>query len=194
VLILLGTTGFSGGLGIAIAGTLCVVVGMVFITWQAPALKLFDWVERRPGKLRQLAPKLRDAFTSLRLLASPVALLLPTLLSIVGWGCEGVALYLLLQGFSAAAPLPLTVFFYATATLAGAIIPVPGGLGVAEAMIQEQLVRLGGVPQAPATAAMILIRLATLWWAVLVGFAALALLRVRYPRLLRGDARAAEAV
>lgn len=187
VLIALGSAGFSGGLPWALAGTAAVLVGMVFIMWPTPALLLLERLGRSSGKLGQLAPKLRTAFDSLRVLASPAALILPTLLSIVGWGAEGVALYLLLDGFGAPAPLPLTVFFYATATLAGAIIPVPGGLGVAEAMIQEQLVRLAHVPQAPATSAMILIRLATLWWAVVVGFVALGLLRWRYPTLLRAD-------
>ena len=79
------------------------------------------------------------------------------------------------------------MFFYSTATLAGALIPVPGGLGVAEGMIQEQLVRLGGVPQGDATGAMILIRFATLWWAVAVGFAALAILRLRFPAELAAE-------
>ena len=78
----------------------------------------------------------------------------------------------------------VAVFFYSTATLAGALIPVPGGLGVAEAMIQQQLVELGHVPTGDATAAMLLVRFATLWWAVLVGFLALALLRLRFPERL----------
>jgi hypothetical protein len=50
-------------------------------------------------------------------------------------------------------------------------------------MIHEQLVRLGGAPTAVATASMILVRFATLWWAVAVGFVALAILRARYPKL-----------
>jgi uncharacterized protein (TIRG00374 family) len=111
-------------------------------------------------------------------------LIWPTLLSIVAWGCEGVALWVLLRGFDAPVPLGVAVFFYSTATLAGALIPVPGGLGVAEAMIQEQLVRLGGVAPGDATAAMILVRFSTLWFAVLVGFLALAVLRLRFPERL----------
>jgi uncharacterized membrane protein YbhN (UPF0104 family) len=99
-----------------------------------------------------------------------------------------VALFVLLRGFHAPVPLGVAVFFYSTATLAGALIPVPGGLGVAETMIQEQLVQLGHVPAGDATAAMILIRFATLWWAVLVGFMALAILRLRFPARLGGDA------
>jgi uncharacterized protein (TIRG00374 family) len=133
-----------------------------------------------------MAPRLSGAWTSLKVVTSPGALVWPTFLSLVGWGGEGVALYLILQGFDVNAPATLAVFFYATATLAGALIPVPGGLGVTEAMIQAQLVSVGGAAPGPAAAAMFLIRLATLWWAVLVGFVALGMLKSRYPRLLGG--------
>ena len=98
-------------------------------------------------------------------------------------------MWVILRGFQAEIPLERALFFYSTATLAGALVPLPGGLGVVEGMIREQLVRVSHVPDGPATAAMMLIRFATLWWAVLVGFAALALLRVRYPDRL-GDASA----
>ncbi len=180
-LIVVGSGAFAGGLDWALAGTLAVAAGVGFVVWERPSLLLLDWLERRGGGFGRLAPKLRVALGSLRVVAGPGALIWPTLLSIVAWGCEGVALFVLLRGFEAPVPLGVAVFFYSTATLAGALIPVPGGLGVAEAMIQEQLVRLGGVAPGDATAAMILVRFATLWWAVLVGFLALAALRLRFP-------------
>jgi uncharacterized membrane protein YbhN (UPF0104 family) len=183
-LIVVGSGAFAGGLSWAIAGMLAVGAGILFIVWERPALALIGWCEQRGGFLGRVGPKLRVAFSSLRVVAGPAALIWPTLLSIIAWGCEGVALYVLLLGFGATVSLGVAVFFYSTATLAGALIPVPGGLGVAETMIREQLVRLGGVPQGDATAAMILVRFATLWWAVLVGFMALALLRLRHPEKL----------
>jgi glycosyltransferase 2 family protein len=183
LLIVLGSAGFSGGLPWAAAGTVAVLVGLVLILWDKPLVTLIRWCETRPGRLATLAPKLTEAHASLKIVASPGALIWPTLLSVLAWGCEGVALYVILSGFGAGIGLTLSVFFYTTATLAGAIIPVPGGLGVTEAMIHEQLVRLGGVEQAAATSSMILVRFATLWWAVLVGFLALFLLRIRYPAL-----------
>lgn len=188
-LIVIGSAGFAGGLGWAAAGSAAVVVGLVLILWRAPGEWLLARLERGPARLQKLVPRLREAFDSLRLLASPSALLWPALLSLVGWGAEGVALYLLLQGFGATVSATLCVFFYATATLAGALVPVPGGLGVVEALIQEQLVRLASVAQPDAAAAMILIRFATLWWAVLVGFAALAALRARFPGLMSDASR-----
>ncbi|HVJ17916.1 MAG TPA: lysylphosphatidylglycerol synthase transmembrane domain-containing protein [Polyangiaceae bacterium] len=187
VLIVLGSAAYAGGLGWALAGTVAVLVGITLIVWERPMHVLLAWLERHP-RLGRVAPKLREAYGSLRLVAGPAALLWPTFLSVIAWGAEGLALYVILRGFSASVPLDVAVFFYSTATLAGALVPVPGGLGVAEAMIQEQLVRLGGVEQGSATSAMILIRFATLWWAVLVGFLALFLLRLRFPAELRGDA------
>jgi uncharacterized membrane protein YbhN (UPF0104 family) len=188
ILIVIGSGAFAGGLRWAVAGTIACSVGLLFVVWERPLNATLGWLEARRGRLAGIAPRLRVALGSLRVVAGPAALLWPTTLSVVAWAAEGVALWVLLRGFSASVPLGVAVFFYATATLAGALIPVPGGLGVAEGMIQEQLVRLGGVPHGDATGAMILIRFATLWWAVAIGFAALGLLRLRFPERLAGDA------
>jgi uncharacterized membrane protein YbhN (UPF0104 family) len=186
----LGSAGFRGGAYWAICGTAAVAVGLGLVLWQAPVRWLLAFLER--GRFTHWGPKLARAYDSLRIVASPSALGWPVLLSVLGWGLEGVALHALLSGFGQAPALSFSVFFYATATLAGALIPVPGGLGVTEAMIHEQLVRLAGAPEPIASACMILIRLATLWWAVLLGFVALGILRVLFPEQLGAgaDARA----
>lgn len=187
VLVLFGSLGFPGGLPWALAGGAAVATGLLLILWRTPLEALIAWMQTRQGPLARLAPRLREAGDSLRILANPPALLWPTFLSLVGWGGEGVALWWILNGFGVDVPVQLAVFFYATATLAGALIPVPGGLGVAEALLQSQFVQLGGVPEGPATGAMLLIRFATLWWAVCVGFAALGVLSRRFPGLLKGS-------
>jgi uncharacterized protein (TIRG00374 family) len=189
VLILLGGATFPGGLPWALAGSCAVGLGMLLVLWQAPLLAICARIERRGGRLAELAPKLRESLASLRLLAGPTSLPLPALLSVLGWGCEGIALSVLLDGFSAQVPLSLALFFYATSTLAGALVPIPGGLGLVEGMLRQELVTLGGVEHGAATAAMILTRLATLWWAVVVGFLALFVLRLRYPAALGSEGK-----
>jgi uncharacterized protein (TIRG00374 family) len=181
-LIFLGSIGFESGVHWALAGSAVIVIALAMVLWEAPLDHLLAWVARHP-RFGRFEPKLREAVESLRLLAGPSAIAWPMVLSIVAWACEGVALWVLLVGFGTRTPLLLSVFFYETASLAGALIPIPGGLGVVEGMIHEQLVRLGGASATVATASMILIRLATLWWAVAVGFVALAILRARYPKL-----------
>jgi uncharacterized protein (TIRG00374 family) len=181
LLILLGGASFAGGLPWALAGVAAVAIGLLFILWQPPALWLCARLEQSGGRFARFVPTLRTALSSLRLLAGPSSLPVPALLSVIGWGCEGVALHTLLGGFHAKVTPSLAMFFYATSTLAGALVPIPGGLGLVEGMLREELVNLGRVDQATATAAMILTRLATLWWAVAVGFMALLWLRLRFP-------------
>ncbi|MBW2453565.1 MAG: flippase-like domain-containing protein [Deltaproteobacteria bacterium] len=184
-MIAVGSLGFDGGLPWAIAGTVLVLLILIFVSTPRISQPVVDWLGRLPGPLGRLgtriAAPLTEALTQLRALTTPRRLVWPTLLSFVGWSLEGVGLWVILKGFGLDTPLTLAIFFYATATLAGAIIPLPGGLGVTDKLIEEQLARLGGVPATAATAAMLLIRFATLWFAVAVGFLALAVLRARHP-------------
>lgn len=198
VLITLGSVSFHGGVVWACAGGAVVLALLVFVSRPALTRRLLDLLPRLPGALGRAAgrvvPKVEEALGRLRVLTTPGRLVLPTLLSIVAWSCECVALWVILGGFrlgaSATPPLPFTAFVYATATLAGALIPVPGGLGVTDGLIKEQLSRLGGVPEGTAFAAMLLVRFATLWFAVAVGFVALGILRAIRPGLAAGDAAA----
>ncbi len=184
-LIVIGSLGFSGGLvwagaGAAVVGTLLVVVASRRLSHG-----IIGIVQRMPVGAK-IAPKLLDAYDSLATLVSPKNLLLPTFISIASWMLECLSLWVILQGFGETTSVPLCMFFYATSTLAGALVPVPGGLGVTEGALQGQMENLGHVAPGTSTAAMILVRFATLWFAVLVGFVALSLLRRRHPGLLKG--------
>ena len=150
-----------------------------------------------PGKVGKLGPKLHQAYDSLAVMVSPRNLVVPTILSIGAWSLECMALWVILRGFGQQTSVALCFFFYATSTLAGALVPVPGGLGVTEGALQGQMMEIGHVSASCATAAMILVRFATLWFAVLVGFVSLSLLKRRHPGLLasgeqvRGEPHAA---
>jgi uncharacterized protein (TIRG00374 family) len=185
ILIVAGSAGFSGGLVWAAAGSVLVLIVLAAISSDGFFERLVRIVAKGPAKLRHLEPKLREAWSSLRALTRPSVLVVPTLLSILAWFLEGLALYVILRGFGESTPVLVACFFYATATLAGALIPVPGGLGVTEGTLEEQLWHFGHVDKFTSTSAMILVRFATLWFAVLVGFAALAWMRLRHPVLMR---------
>jgi uncharacterized protein (TIRG00374 family) len=185
ILIVAGSASFPGGLMWAGAGSILVLVILVAVSSERVFRALIGLFERGPERARALAPKVREAWASLRTMTTAGALVVPTLLSIFAWFLEGLAMWVILRGFGENTPILMACFFYATATLAGALIPVPGGLGVTEGTLEEQLHHFGNVGTATATSAMILVRFATLWFAVLVGFVALALLRLRFPSLGR---------
>jgi uncharacterized protein (TIRG00374 family) len=184
VLIVLGSLGFSGGLVWAGLGASAVLVLLVVVSHRGLSLALIGLVERMPGPLGRIGPKLHRAYDSLAILVRPANLVLPTVLSIGAWSLECAALWVILKGFHQSTGFGLATFFYATSTLAGALVPVPGGLGVTETSLQGQLQELGHVEATASTAAMILVRFATLWFAVLVGFVSLSLLRRRHRELL----------
>ncbi len=183
-LIVLGSLGFSGGLLWAGLGAALVCSVLVVIASPRLSHAILALAARIPGRLGRFAPRLHEAYESLATLLELKNLVLPTLLSIAAWSFECLSLWVILRGFGEVTSASLATFFYATSTLAGALVPVPGGLGVTEGALQEQLQTLGHVSPGTSTAAMMLVRFATLWFAVLVGFVALAVLRSRHPGLL----------
>jgi uncharacterized protein (TIRG00374 family) len=191
-LIVLGSLGFHGGLVLAAIGGGLVLALLAFVSSRTLSLRMIAFIEgfteRMPGRIGKLAPKLRTAYESLAILVRPMNLVWPTILSIAAWFLECMSLATVLRGFGSPVSLELCTFFYATSTLAGAIIPVPGGLGVTETSLTGQMQEFGHVSSETSTGAMILVRFATLWFAVLVGFVALSLLKRRYPGLLRAPA------
>lgn len=184
VLIVLGSLGFTGGLKWAAVGAILVLFLLVVIGSRTLSLGMIGLIEKMPGKIGALGPKLREAYESLAVMLQIRNLALPTVLSVVAWLCECLALWIILQGFGETTSVPLAVFFYATSTLVGAIIPSPGGLGVTESALMGQMTELGHVADANASAAMLLVRFATLWFAVIVGFVSLSLLKRIHPNLL----------
>ncbi len=187
-LIIFGASiGFSGGLLWAGIGAGLVLVLLLVVGHRGLSLAAIGLVGKLPGKLGALAPKLEVAYESLALMLRPENLFVPSLLSAAAWMLECLSLWVILGGFGETTSVALSTFFYATSTLVGAIVPVPGGLGVTEGALMGQMTRMGGVGANTATAAMILVRFATLWFAVIVGFLALSLLKRRHPGLLGRD-------
>ncbi len=160
----------TGAVGV-IAGAGLVVLALVLVSSRRAAHALFRLAPER------FRARLDEMYDSAWRLLRPVPLALATVLSVAAWFCECVSLWLLVRGFpGASASLSLATFVYAVTTIAGALSFLPGGLGVTEAGMTGLLVRLGtGITTPVAVAATFLVRLATLWFAVLLGAGALVL-------------------
>jgi uncharacterized protein (TIRG00374 family) len=87
-------------------------------------------------------------------------------------GAEALAFYWVLSWLGADISLSFAIFVYALSMLAGALSFLPGGLGSAEAVMISLLV-FKGMAAPAAVAATVFIRLATLWFAVVIGLVAL---------------------
>jgi uncharacterized protein (TIRG00374 family) len=92
------------------------------------------------------------------------------LLGLLAWAAEGVAFYVVLERMGADTPLILAAGIYGVSILAGAVSFVPGGLGGTE-LVMGSLLMLTGVDAPVAASAVIVCRIATLWFAVAIGLA-----------------------
>jgi uncharacterized membrane protein YbhN (UPF0104 family) len=114
-----------------------------------------------------------------------------SLLAALSWFFEGLAAYVCVRGLGLDVSLATTTFVFCVASLAGALSFLPGGVGVAETSMTALFRVLSEVPRAGAAAATVLIRAATLWYAVAVGLAALGVEDwLSRRRLLAGDSNA----
>jgi glycosyltransferase 2 family protein len=110
----------------------------------------------------------------LQLLAASGTLLRATnlygglLLGVLAWAAEGMALYVVVQMLGFDISVPLAVGIYGVSILAGALSFVPGGLGGTE-IVMGALLILIGVTEPVAVSAVLICRLATLWFAVAIG-------------------------
>jgi uncharacterized protein (TIRG00374 family) len=183
LLVAVGGFYFRGGVVPAAVAAAMVGTILLFVLVRPLGEVALRLVGRLPAGAR-VAPKLREAYESLRLLAGPSALLVPTVLSLLAWSCECLGFWMVLRGLGAHVGVPVAFFVYATATIAGAVMMTPGGVGGTEGTMAALLVALvhGGLDHSTAAAATLLIRLATLWYAVLVGAVALWVFRRRYDR------------
>lgn len=175
----LGALSFEDGVPITIGGVLLVMLVWIALAWRPVAQLALALLERLPV-VRRLVPKLREAYDSLHTMIRPGPIAIATLLAIAAWGLEVLSLGAIVWGFPGVSlGWEETTFAYSASTIAGALAMMPGGLGVTEAGMTGLLLALGGPGMTPAiaTATTMLVRLATLWWAVLVGFGALALYR-----------------
>jgi uncharacterized protein (TIRG00374 family) len=115
-----------------------------------------------------------EATEASRALLTTGLLVAMTLLSAVSWFCECLAAYVCVRGLSLDLSLADTVVVFSLGSLAGAVSFLPGGLGVADASMTGLIRVLGDTTKAAAAAATVLIRLSTLWFAVVLGLLGLA--------------------
>ena len=172
LLTLVGLAQYPQARGIVLAGVVGIVVVLVCLSSQKVLNKLHAWASVRQGKLMALMAHVCDMLGEARQCHRPGLLAVATLISVIAWGAEALAFYWVLSWLGADISLSFAIFVYALSMLAGALSFLPGGLGSAEAVMISLLV-FKGMAAPAAVAATVFIRLATLWFAVVIGLVAL---------------------
>lgn len=154
------------------AAALFFVTAVIIISQIRPlATRLIQWMEVIP-LLKRLTPAVLDFYEGSHTLFKLRQLITAVSLGTISWAAEGIGMYLVLIGLGIKPgwnTLSIAIFVLAFSTVIGAVSALPGGLGAAEASLAGMLSYLLAGGGEIATTATILIRFATLWFAVAIG-------------------------
>jgi uncharacterized protein (TIRG00374 family) len=168
----LGAFALGIGPGTMVAFLVVAAVGIAVLRSKRLSL-LAERVLLKLPLLNRLAPHLGDFNASSNELLGARPLFVGTLISFLSWGLECLAVYLCAVGLGTNLSFLLVVFVFATSSLIGVLSMLPGGIGAVEAGLAVQFRVLAGLSDGLAGALTLVIRLATLWFATLVGIAGL---------------------
>jgi uncharacterized protein (TIRG00374 family) len=165
---------------VAVAAVLVSFIGA--ISNRTLCMWMIDLSEKLPV-IGKMAGKLREAYESTYVCFRLAPLSIATFWSLCAWMCECIGFWLVLKILGVQAQLLTASFIYAFGTIVGVVSP--GGLGVMDGSMVGMLQLTGLMGAAAtgkgvATAATIIIRIATLWFAVLVGVVTLLLFQKRF--------------
>ena len=168
-------------------GKVTIIVALFFVTLifiisnKKIALPIINFAERIP-LIKKYIHNIQSAYESSYQLLKPGPLIQMTVLSLVAWGFECLGYYLILVNFDVNFGVFWAFFSYSFSTIIGAISMLPGGLGLTEGSLTFLLVQKQ-VAMDIAVATTFIIRVVTLWFAVLVGIVSLTLYQKRYGKL-----------
>ncbi|CAN5724820.1 lysylphosphatidylglycerol synthase transmembrane domain-containing protein [soil metagenome] len=186
VLAIVGVALYGVQRSVVIGAGAAITAGLVLLAWPRPTRAIIDLVTR-PTFSRRFRTALHETYTGLIALCRPFRLLSATAIAIPAWGLECIGFALITNAFPGVhVAWGLAMMIYAATKIAGALSFLPGGLGVTEGAMTILLVKSAQhIDHATALDATLLTRLATLWFAVLLGLVLLAVARGRIARRSR---------
>ena len=158
----------AGGIQGAVPLIILALVAAYVATHPQLLQNLSDLAFRLTGRFPRLFVRIRRAARSLAAFRAPWTLTFAGALGLAGWFAECYAFFLLLTWLGAEIGLWTATAIFLFATLAGGLTGAPGGVGGAEA-VMVALLSLEGVPLSAAIPATLVIRITTLWFAILIG-------------------------
>ncbi|MDQ4106083.1 MAG: flippase-like domain-containing protein [Actinomycetota bacterium] len=174
---LLGALAFSRGPGLMFLFLAVTVVGVVVLRSKWLSLLAERVLERLP-LVNRLSGHLGAFHGASDEVLSTRSLVVTTLISFVTWGFEILAVYLCAIGIGVDIPFLMLVFIFAVSSILGSMSMLPGGIGAAEAGLAGQFVTIAGLSSGVAVALTMVIRFATLWFAILLGVTGLFAVRL----------------
>ena len=174
--------GFYDYSRLIVFSVLAFYVAIIIVISNRPLAEyLISWI----GRFLIIKPhveKIRNLYESAYLLLKPKPLFLMFVLSVFAWFFECFGFYLILINFDQHVSILWPTFVYSLSVIFGAVSMLPGGLGVTEGSLSLLLIN-AGTPAETAVASTLILRVVTLWFAVVLGFFVLTYLKKEIKKL-----------
>jgi uncharacterized protein (TIRG00374 family) len=180
-LALIGAYVYNYGRGIVIGVSVFFVIVVIMISSKRIALPVLKLLEKSSFFQKHLS-NIHSAYESSYQLLRPLPLLKMSILSLGSWFFECLGYYIILINFGLDVSLLWATFVYCFATIVGAITMLPGGLGITEGSLTFLVIQEGS-PKEIAVASTFIVRVVTLWFAVLVGVISVTLYQRRFGKI-----------
>lgn len=172
---------YDYGREIVMAVALFFFVVLIVLSNKKIAMPIISLLEKLKF-LRKHILNIHTAYESSYQMLKPMPLVNMTILSLFSWAFECLGYYLILLNFNVNVDMMWASFSYCFGTIVGAVSLLPGGLGVTEGSLTFMLVQKGASTDI-AVASTFIVRVVTLWFAVLVGVISVSFYQKRFGKI-----------
>jgi uncharacterized protein (TIRG00374 family) len=181
IISLIGAYTFDYGIALSIGVSVFFIILILIISNKRLCLSILSRLEK-VAILKKYLVSIHNTYESSYQLLKPKPLFLMTIVSLFAWGFECLGYYLILLNFNIDFGIFWASFSYAFSIIAGAVSMLPGGIGVTEGSLTFLLAKKG-ISNSTAVATTLLIRVVTLWFAVLVGIISVFFYQKRFGKI-----------
>jgi len=181
IIAIIGAYFFKFGKEISVGTGILFLVIIFVLSNKKLAIPLINFLEKFKFLAKHIV-SFHNAYESSYKMLRLKPLILMLLLSAVGWFFECLGYHLILSNFGVELGLFWASFAYAFATIVGALTMLPGGLGATEGSLTFLVIQKGYSKEI-AVASTFIIRVVTLWFAVLVGLLSLTLYQIKFGKI-----------
>ncbi len=177
LLSIVGAVTFNYGKELIIVIGILFIVIIILLSSRKISISIINFLEKFKF-ISNFSHKIHEAYESIYQMVQPKQLFVAILLSMMAWFFECLGFYLVINNFGFEKVFHIDIFvatfIYGFATIAGAVTMLPGGLGATDASITGLLMLLN-IPKNISVASTLIIRIATLWFAVFVGIVSISI-------------------
>ncbi len=158
---------------------------VLLISSRNACYRIFSLAEKIPI-VKKYSQKLYNLYESSYLMFRIKPLFLMILNGLFSWFFECLGFFLILNAFSPDITLFKSSFIYAFSTIFGAVTMLPGGLGATEGSLTYLIIQ-NGLSKENAIAGTLIVRMVTLWFAVLLGMISLYMFQKKFGRIINNE-------